>query len=384
MDALTMRVVSIGLDSRVGRPDDGSHAVRWTREMASQVEDYVAIAQSASGHDEGPIPLADNAHVWRVAGSKIAYLFRAARLAAHLHAKHHFDVITTEDPIRAGLAGLLVAKRTGIPLNVENHSFHINERIWLQEKRYHHVYNRIAIAVCRGANSIRNYSDGQKAALMAIGVPESRMRTIPIAIPNISIMEEEVARSQIGLTGPFVLCAGRMVAYKNVQFLIDAFLAAGGVRDAKLVLIGDGPAKSDWERSSAAQALGDRLIWREAVPFESMAAYYSAASVFAAPAVHETGPRTVLEALECNCPVVVTPEMGVVRAGICVDGVSALVVRPDDRQGWARAMESLVNDRASALRMATEGKARMGPEFSFPATAGRMVKLLQDTASGAL
>lgn len=378
-----MRVISIGLDGQVGIPSRKSHAVGWVREMARHVEGYVEIGPSPDGRDVGPVALSDNASAWLVGGSPLLYPFRAARLAARLHTERPFDVITTEDPVRAGLAGVLLAKRTGLPLNVENHSFHINDPIWLRERPHHRVYNHIAIAVCRRADSIRNYSAGQALALTDIGVSTSCMRTVPIAAPEIVAVDPATARARAGLgSDPYVLCAGRMRAVKNIPLLLRAFGLLPASLGAKLVLIGDGPARREWQAFALATGLGDRVVWRDAVPFEAMADYYSAASAFAATSFHETGPRTVLEALMCGCPVVVTPEMGVVRSGICVDGESALIVAPDDVQGCARALEMLLTDAIRGREMAEAGRRRIGPEFSFSSIARQMVGLFEDTVRG--
>lgn len=373
-----MRVISIGLDGQIGAPDRSSHAVAWVREMARHVEGYVEIGPSPDGQDAGPIALAENASAWLVGGSPLLYPWRAARLGARLHAQQAFDVITTEDPIRAGLAGVMLANKTGLPLNVENHSFHVNEPVWLREKPHHRIYNRVAIAVCRRANTIRNYSAGQERALLEIGVPESRMHTVPIAAPEIAPLQEAEARRAIGMgEEPFVLCAGRMVAYKNIQTLLSAFGNIAAANPAKLLLIGNGPAKAAWQNLAASLGLRDRVIWRDAVPFSVMPAFYSAATLFAAPAVHETGPRTVLEALLCGCPVAVTPEMGVVRSGICVEGESALVISPHDVEGWTRALDLMLSDPSYGRRMAEAGRHRMGPEFSFSSIASQMVRLFE-------
>ena len=373
-----MRVISIGLDGQIGAPDRSSHAVAWVREMARHVEGYVEIGPSPDGQDAGPIALAENASAWLVGGSPLLYPWRAARLGARLHAQQAFDVITTEDPIRAGLAGVMLANKTGLPLNVENHSFHVNEPVWLREKPHHRIYNRVAIAVCRRANTIRNYSAGQERALLEIGVPESRMHTVPIAAPEIAPLQEAEARRAIGMgEEPFVLCAGRMVAYKNIQTLLSAFGNIAAANPAKLLLIGNGPAKAAWQNLAASLGLRDRVIWRDAVPFSVMPAFYSAATLFAAPAVHETGPRTVLEALLCGCPVAVTPEMGVVRSGICVEGESALVISPHDVEGWTRVLDLMLSDPSYGRRMAEAGRHRMGPEFSFSSIASQMVRLFE-------
>jgi glycosyltransferase involved in cell wall biosynthesis len=236
--------------------------------------------------------------------------------------------------------------------------------------------------VCRRADTIRNYSAGQERALLDIGVPESRMHTVPIAAPCIAPVEEAEARRMAGMgEEPFVLCAGRMVAYKNIETLLLAFGNIAASSPARLLLIGNGPAKKAWQDLASSLALGDRVIWRDAVPFSAMAGFYSAATLFAAPAVHETGPRTVLEALLCGCPVAVTPEMGVVHSGICVEGESAVVIPPRDVEGWTRALQSMLSDPARGRRMADAGRRRIGPEFSLSSIALQLVRVFEGMAA---
>jgi len=375
-----MRVVSIGLDGRVGDLEHAGHALSWVREMAGLVDEYVEIAESPDGQTHGPIALAPNATAWLLAGSPATYPFRAARFAAGLHAQRPFDVISTEDPVRSGLAGALLARRGGLPLNIENHSFHINEPVWLNEKPHHRIYNRIAIWVCRRADSIRNYSAGQNQALLDIGVEARRIHVVPIVAPDLQPLDEVEARRSIGLgSEPLVLCAGRMVAYKNIPVLLRAFQGLPRSLGARLLLVGSGPAKESWQKLASSLGLENRVIWRDAVPWETMVAYYSAANVFAAPALHETGPRTVLEALLCSCPVVITPEMGVVRSGICSNRETALVVGPEDVEGWSHALRTLIMDRELGRRLSEAGRARIGPEISYSALARNVVDVLRDT-----
>lgn len=313
-------------------------------------------------------------------GSPLTYPFRAAALARSLHIQKRFDVVTTEDPIRAGLAGLLFANRTGVPLNVENHSFHINEPVWLTEKPYHRLYNTIAIRVCRKAASIRNYSPGQSQALINVGVSKDRIHVVPIAAPEMAPVDRAEARRRLQLgPEPLVLTAGRMVTYKNIPLLLDAFEALPESLDARLLLIGMGPARPKWQDWSSRMRAADRITWRDSVPWSDMPLYYSAADVFAAPAMHETGPRTVLEALECGCPVVLTPEMGVVRTGICAHNESALVASPSDTETWRDDLLALITDPGLSSRLVAAGQARLGPDTTMPAIARRLVRVLEHT-----
>lgn len=380
-----MRIISIGLDPKVGDPEQASHAVEWVREISRHVEHYVEIAPSLDGRNAGPFRLSGNAEAWLIGGSPLTYSFHAARFAAQLHRRQPFDVITTEDPIRAGMAGVLLARCTGLPLNVENHSFHVNEPIWLKEKLHHRAYNRIAIAVCRRANSIRNYSAGQATALLEVGVKPERMRTIPIAAPVIAPMEPDVARRMVGMgADPFILCAGRMTAIKNIPVLLHAFREISSSLQAKLLLLGDGAKRIEWKALADRMGIDERIVWRSSVPFCEMAAYYSAATALAIPSFKETGPRTALEALMCDCPVLLTPETGVVHHGICINDVSAFVIDPEDVAGWTRGLEAVLVDGERGKRLARAGRKRIGPELSFRSIALQVVELLRDTARGSM
>ncbi|HEY3267954.1 MAG TPA: glycosyltransferase [Armatimonadota bacterium] len=376
-----MRILCIGLDGRVGDPERGGHAVRWTREMARLVDDYVVLAESPDGRDSGPIPLEHNASAWLLGGSPAAYPFRAARLALRLHAASPFDLCTTEDPIRAGLAGALFAARAHVPLNVENHSLHINEPVWLRERPHHRIYNRIAISVVRRADSIRNYSPDQDDALIRVGVRRNRIYVAPPpfhACPSVDRGEAR-ARFDLGESEAVVLSAGRMVSYKNLGTLIDAFAALRGSRKARLLLAGDGPARAAWRERARATGLNGSIRWLDALPEDDMPALYHACDAFVAPALHETGPRTVLEALSCDRPVVATPRMGVVHAGVCVHGESALVVPPNDASGMADALEMLLADSRWARRLAMEGHARAADICSVRAIARSVAGMYRET-----
>jgi glycosyltransferase involved in cell wall biosynthesis len=328
------------------------------------------------------VRLAENAVAYCLAGPRLLYPFRAARLARRLHAECPFDVVTTEDPIRAGLAGALFAERAGVPLNVENHSLHINEPVWLASRYHHHLYNRIAIRVARRADSIRNYSPDQNQPLLEIGVSPERLFTIPAPAPlRQNLPSREAARRSFGLspeTGA-ILAAGRMVPYKNIGTLLEAVATLHATQPVRLLLAGSGPNRPGWQRHARRLGLGDHVSWLGAVAEGEMAALYAAANVFVAPAVHETGPRTIMEAFLAECPVVATPFMGVVHFGLCAHGETGLVVSPHDPVAMAEAIGLLLSDPAWARRMAREGRARVEDQCDIRRIARKVAQVLRET-----
>lgn len=378
-----MRVLSIGLDGRVGFPEQRGYASMWVREMARLVDEYVVIAESPDGAPHGPTPLAENASAYLLPGSPLTYPWRAAALARTLHAATPFDIVTTEDPIRAGLAGAIFAAKTGVALNVENHSFHINEPDWISEKPHHRLYNRIAIHVVRRAGSIRSYSPGQNDVLRAIGVPEDRLFVVPACVPEMVFPTRAEARAHLGLSDdePVIFSAGRMVPCKNLGVLLEAVALLRSHKAARLLLAGDGPSRSEWEARGVALGLGDAVRWLGQVPESEIPALHAAADVYATPSTRETGPRTVLEAYLAGRPVVVTADMGVTQMGVCEHNRSALVLDPHDARGWADALNELLSNPQRGERMAADGRARCAEEQSMPATARALMDVFRQTSA---
>jgi glycosyltransferase involved in cell wall biosynthesis len=376
-----MRVISIELDGRVGHPEKPGYAVSWVREMARLVDEYVVIAESHDGVAAGPIALAPNATVHLLTGSPVTYPLRAARLAERLHAKKPFDIATTEDPMRAGLGGALFASRTGVPLNVENHSFHINEPDWLAESFRHRVYNRIGVWVTRHADSIRSYSPGQNRALRAIGIPEARLFVVPACVAPMQAPSREAARARLGIAPDeeIIFSAGRMVPCKNIPVLLEALARLRRERPVRLMLAGDGPSRPQWQALSRTLGLGDAVTWLGQTAESDIPALHAASDVYAASSTQETGPRTVLEAYMAGRPVIVTPDMGVTHLGLCVHDETAFVLDPHDVAAWAAGLETLLEDTALAAQMAALGQARMADNFSMPAIARALLEVFRRT-----
>lgn len=377
----SMRVLCIGLDNRVAFPEEHGYAVGWTREVAQLVTEYVVLAEARGGEARGPIQLAPNAVAYLVPSSPTTYPFAAARFAQKLHAEKPFDICTTEDPIRAGLAGALFSKRTGVPLNVEYHSFHINEPIWLKSKPHHRIYNKIAIWVTKRANSIRTYSPDQHPPLLKLGIPESRITSITSPAPEVKAIPRDEARRMLGISPDekIVLAVGRMVPYKNVGALLEAMAIVKERGNTRLLVAGDGPCLEELKAQGESLCLGESVKWLGQVAEAEMAALYCAADVYVTTSIHEPGPRTIMEALAVGCPVICTRLQGVVHFGHCVDHETGLVVSHDDPPGIAAAIGTMLDDPETARAWADVGRRRMEAQYPIGAIARSVVDVFVKT-----
>lgn len=103
-----------------------------------------------------------------------------------------------------------------------------------------------------------------------------------------------------------VICVGRLDDQKNLMALVEA---VGQVRDAALVVVGDGPRRGDLERAAARS--GVRATFLGTRPHHELPELLNQASVFVLPSHYEGNPKALLEAMACGMPVIGTQAPGI-------------------------------------------------------------------------
>ncbi len=103
-----------------------------------------------------------------------------------------------------------------------------------------------------------------------------------------------------------ILFVGRLGQEKNVDFLIDSHIAFSKKNNnCKLLIIGDGPLMSKYEKKIKRLKLSDSVILGGKVPYDEVGKYYQLASIFATASLAETQGLTVIEALAASVPILV-------------------------------------------------------------------------------
>lgn len=107
------------------------------------------------------------------------------------------------------------------------------------------------------------------------------------------------------MKGPRVLYAGRFIDCKGMHLGLPAFAKLlESHPDAKLTMVGEGPAKDRWQQLSRRLKVSTSIIWLPWQRKEDMAAIYADHDVLLCPALHDPGCFVVLEALSHGLPVV--------------------------------------------------------------------------------
>ncbi|MBI2490742.1 MAG: glycosyltransferase family 4 protein, partial [Candidatus Rokubacteria bacterium] len=136
---------------------------------------------------------------------------------------------------------------------------------------------------------------------------------------------------------------------------------------ARLLLVGDGPARAALEARARALGVGDRVLVTGATP--DVAGHLAAADVLAAPSRNEGMGRALIEALALGLPVVGAAVGGI--PSVLGDGSCGRLVPPDDPAALAAALAEVARDAPLRARLAAAAPVR-AEAFSTEVAAARM------------
>lgn len=163
------------------------------------------------------------------------------------------------------------------------------------------------------------------------------------------------------VTTPFLLHVGDIHERRNlsvaVQAVLDARRRFGALPALSLVLAGTdrGPAGALCAQAAAAGA-PEAVVWLGHVEEPLLHALYRCATAFVYPSRYEGFGFPVLEAMACGTPVIASRAASIPE----LTGDAAILLDPDDDEGWTDAVIRIVTDDELHDEMATRGVARAG------------------------
>ena len=283
------------------------------------------------------------------------------------------DVVHLATPGPLAWAAIAAARALGIPTTSDfRTNFHQYSR--------HYGLGAIATPVLgllrRFHNLTRRTFVPTRATARELGAAE--FHNLTIVGRGVDTDQFTPARRRVSLrrewkagAAPVLLMVGRVAPEKNVELGLRAFeLARAAHPDLRLVVVGDGPARTRLQAAHpAAQFVG---VQRGA----ELAAHYASADVFLFPSLSDTFGNVVLEALASGLPVV---SFAVAAAAEhVVDGVSGRLAAPGDEAAFIAAVAAIADPatRLEPLRAAALAAARRA---TWPEVLARFEARLEDT-----
>jgi glycosyltransferase involved in cell wall biosynthesis len=297
-----------------------------------------------------------------------------------------FDVVETASMPFFHLPGLATACRVaGVPLLVV--WFEVWGAYWrsyvgtaraplyrLFERAAARLGSRVAATSALGRDRLkvlrrlRGERPGEGVALVPCGV-------------DLPAVERAAGPAAAAPVGPPVVAAGRLLAHKRVELLIEALplladLAPGSPLAA---VFGDGPERGRLEARAEALGVRDRLVFHGQV--ESLAAVwrgFGAARLAVHPSAREGFGLVPLEAMAAGLPVVHCRSRESAVGELVRDGVEGLSTEPTPA-ALAAAVRALLADEARRRTLASAARKRAA-EFAWPRLAAEYEHLLRGMA----
>jgi glycosyltransferase involved in cell wall biosynthesis len=154
---------------------------------------------------------------------------------------------------------------------------------------------------------------------------------------------------------PVALFVGVLEPSKGVDILLDAFAEVlRRVPTSELWIVGDGPQRSELGRQVDRLGIETAVRLFGARPRTDLPGLFDEARVLVLPSRSEGLGRVIVEAMARGRPVVASRVGGVVE--LVEDGVTGLLVPPEDPAGLAEALVRPLADRELAGRMGIKAR----------------------------
>ncbi|RSZ64370.1 D-inositol-3-phosphate glycosyltransferase [Corynebacterium hylobatis] len=189
----------------------------------------------------------------------------------------------------------------------------------------------------------------------------------------------------IPLDAELVAFVGRLQQFKGPQVLIQAtaeLVRRNPERKLRVIICGgaSGAAATERQYLDLAEELGvaRRVRFLDPRPPEELVTIYQAADIVAVPSYNESFGLVAMEAQACGTPVIAARVGGLPVA--VSEGETGLLVDGHDTADWADAIEQLLDDDDTRLRMAGEAVLHAA-NYSWSASASQLASVYADALS---
>jgi glycosyltransferase involved in cell wall biosynthesis len=278
---------------------------------------------------------------------------RNATYFAALFERHGITHFHVHFANRAAHTALFVKEITGIPFSVTAHGQDFMSDLGQDE---------LLREICMTAEFVAAETDYSRDLLRG-RCPEAAHK-IHRVYNGLDLANLPTPTREERTPGPVtILSVGRLVPFKGFEILLEA-CAELDLRnfDFRCQIIGDGPLRDKLEGMIASLKLHRRVELCGSRSQEEVYARLRSCDIFAlASVVDDEGasdvfPTVIMEAMACARPSVSTRLAGIPES--VIDGLTGLLVPPNDWQEFADALDKLVRD--PALRPA-DGHRRAAP-----------------------
>lgn len=279
---------------------------------------------------------------------------------------------------------LLIARLYGIPsvYEIPNDPFLAYESSKLVRRTFQTLTDKAAMAL---SNRIVVLSEWSKKRLSEIGgITASNIIVTPSGTDTnlFRPLDKIHCCKEIGLDPSFLYVgyAGSFFDYEGVDVLIDsAPYILAKFPNVKFLLVGDGPAMSDWKSRASLKEFQGSFIFTNRVPYTEVHKYIGAMDICVAPHHKETNqasPVKLFDYMSCGRPIVAS-DIDVVRE-IMADSGCAALVDPDNSEALSKGIIALLEDHKLRMDMSYRGRSYAVDKYDRNTLAIKLVAKMKE------
>jgi glycosyltransferase involved in cell wall biosynthesis len=306
--------------------------------------------------------------------SMLAYLPMGALRGLTLPRRSGFDVINTHFAVPTGPLGQLLGRLYNVPNVLSVHGgdlFDPSKR----SSPHRHAWLRLPIAhLLQRADALVGQSRNTLQHVQDIYGVQRRSQLIPLGIDR-PTAAPHAERGGFGLPDDaFVLVTvGRIVPRKATVRLVQA-LQASGVKNAHLLIVGDGPDAPAVHAAAAEAGLLDRVHLLGQVSEERKYQALSVADVFVSTSQHEGFGLVFLEAMAHGLPIICFDHGG--QTDFLVDGETGCLLPLNDQDRFAQSIVHL--QHAGVRRIMSANNRRLVEDYFIDKCANRYESVFEE------
>ncbi|AEM59479.1 glycosyl transferase family 1 (plasmid) [Haloarcula hispanica N601] len=298
-----------------------------------------------------------------------------ANTVGDLRGLEDFDVVHTHSHLFfSSNVAALYCRMANIPIAITCHGLNSQRGpFWFSRAHLRTLgkwtYDSADVTLC--------YTDVEQSKLRDLGVDAD------IAVVNNGIDTNRF--SPAGQTHPdiasqggqAIVFVGRLVDGKRPQDVLAAFdTVRERCPDASLFFCGDGPLRDSLESTVADEGLTDAVEFLGRVPYQKMPSVFRAADLFVLPSRTEGFPRTVIEALACETPVVASD----LEQTSKIVNQTGETVQVGNVEGFATAISDLLSDQRGLSELGKHGRAIVTTRYNWEETVQETTEILGQVA----
>ena len=236
------------------------------------------------------------------------------------------DIIHAHVSYPAGYIAYILSKEFKLPYMITEHMSPFPFESYINNKN---ILKKIIISI-ENADKVIAVSKSLKKDISKY-LPSKQIKVVPNFIDESKYVNSKTTKDKI-----VFLTVGSLSNQKGTDLLINAVaLVKDSIKDAKFIIIGDGPNKSEYKKLVNELKISNLLEFKGTILRDKIVNEFNKCDIFVLPSRHESFGIVYIEALAMGRPIIATkcggPEM-------IVNDLNGLLINTDDIYSLSKAI----------------------------------------------